>query len=210
VQINNNLPPSVSILTLAEELHHTVEIMYQVTDGENDPVTILPQFSLNQGESWQPETVTIPGQSPNEDRSYSAALTTDDTVYWESAADFPNQELRDIRFRILPADLFAGTCESLSVHIDNDQGAVTLTGFSEEQSDTVRVVFDIVESGGDSLQIALWYQADDSPEWTAATVEGTLHIAPEQYHSHIIWNSSADMPHRCEENLLLKLTIADA
>ncbi|MFC1529303.1 Kelch repeat-containing protein, partial [Gemmatimonadota bacterium] len=91
-----------------------VTFSFDITDAEGNPVSLDIEYSTDNGGSWQTATTTgtISGLYPVD---YSGSFT------WQSATDYADQEVNNLRLRITPSDnaTTPGTPHVLIFDLDN-------------------------------------------------------------------------------------------
>jgi N-acetylneuraminic acid mutarotase len=91
-----------------------ITISYLLSDNEGNTLSMAPEYSTDQGQSWQGSSVT--GATAD---IYPADYQG--SLIWNSATDLPDQEIDRVWFRITPRDnaASAGQPDSVLIDIDN-------------------------------------------------------------------------------------------
>ncbi|MCH8838001.1 MAG: T9SS type A sorting domain-containing protein, partial [Candidatus Marinimicrobia bacterium] len=100
--LDNNLPPSIVTGSYSDTITTYMDIPYLLSDAESDTLTILGEYSLDQGQSWfMPTLVDALSEVP--------AAQYADTLVWDVFGDVGFQRLTGVQFRLTPYDLDPGT-----------------------------------------------------------------------------------------------------
>jgi hypothetical protein len=187
--LDNNRIPLVYIDPMDDEQGENVSISYQLSDVEQDTLSIICEFFHPDNKSWQSATVTG-------NLSMILKENYDDSITWNSVADFPDG-LGYYLFRIKPFDNDLGISDTDSIYVDN-VGApevISLSGFSEEQSGNIPVDYELFDEEGELINLDCQYSANSGGDWFTASVSGNLaNISPSNYSGSLIWQSTVDLP----------------
>ncbi|MFC1499824.1 kelch repeat-containing protein [Candidatus Zixiibacteriota bacterium] len=106
--------PSVTLSGVSGIESGDIPIHFQITDDENNPVSLTAGYSSDGGLSWQSATIT----GTTTDIPYTSYQ---DTLIWQSATDLPGQEFDQIWFKVTPSDnaTTSGVPDSISFGLDN-------------------------------------------------------------------------------------------
>ncbi|MFC1628183.1 kelch repeat-containing protein [Gemmatimonadota bacterium] len=186
--------PSVTLTGVSGTGSGNVSIPFQISDAENNPVSLTAGFSSDGGLSWQSATLT----GTITDIPYSSFQ---DTLIWQSGTDLPGQAFDQVWFKITPSDnaIISGVPDSISFGLDNKPPAwIAATGvagdttitfwFDELVDETIATTTtNISLSGGLSLvSISTigtdsWATATSMPTArrgaVAAAISGKLYVA---------------------------------
>ena len=179
--------PSIDLVDLFGEFNGDISIEYQLSDVENDTLSIFCDYSTDGDTSWYPASVTG-------DTSEIVSGTYTGTIIWNSSIDVVDS---DVLFRIRPADDNLGIADSTATfHVDNYQGqSVVLGEVTGEHSDSIFVEFTVTDTTNDIIDLLLGYSIDLGDSWNNAYVLGdTFHLDSSRYEGWFIWDSRTDLP----------------
>ncbi len=188
LHVDNNVPPSVAVKPIADEVSKDVYVDYEISDPEHDLVALKAEYSLDQGATWKEATVDGAVADIRSSR-YKSSLT------WESDKDVPGLDQQDVMFRLTPSDNDPGDVGVISrLHVDNNAiPQVAVEDIEEEVAGDVTVAYALSDEESDVLSLKLDYSLDGGQTWKKATVTGaTTGIGSALYDGHIVWNSRAD------------------
>ena len=163
-KVDNNNPPSVSIVEITTEQSDSVRINYVLRDDEGDTLRIRLEYSED-GEVWKVCSVfgdTVIGSS-----RYSGSIT------WLSRVDLPGVD-RYVYVRIIPFDNDIGVSDTIVFRLDNNYppvvkidsvfGVKRVTG---AYRDTLRFYFTVTDVEGDTVFVSFYYKSADTlgSEW---------------------------------------------
>ena len=106
-RVDNNEPPKVVLGAVDPEVAGDILIPFTLTDREGDTLTILCEYSTDDGATWTAATVKNPTIGLTPDLYAGEAI-------WDSVADLDGKDAPDTNFRVTP--------------FDNDVGEVGITG----------------------------------------------------------------------------------
>lgn len=210
VQLDFNEAPEVVLAALADTLSGTALVLYQISDAENDTVSLAVEFALD-AETWQPATMLNPELrfGPGQ---YS------DTLRWNTLADLPGYT-GAAWLRVTPTDTKAGAPDSLFFQLRNNQAPVLtiaenpLTGFEVQPgifAGGVSIAYQVLDAENDTVQVAFDYQLPSTDDWRPATVEGQNLLAgtAASVSRSVTWLSATDLPDQNGE-VLFRITPSD-
>ncbi len=204
--VDNSEPPSVMLTAITEEVTTDIAISYQLSDREGDPLSIVCEYSDDDGATWKPATVT--GQT---DAISSSAYTN--AIVWNSAMDTTGTDQTDIHFRIRPFDNDEGDRHSIGAfQVDNSfEPTITIATILEgEQTDNIAFDYTLADVEGDALSMAAEYSQDGGSFWEPATTTGQLtNLTSEFYSGRVVWNSKSDLLGADLDTLVFRLTPSD-
>ncbi len=211
VQLNFNEPPVIAISTLLDTLSGTALVLYEITDVENDAVTLTVEFSTD-NEVWQNATIL-------RDSLVFAQEQYVDTLRWDTVADLPGYT-GSAWLRVKPFDTNFGNTESLRFMLLNNQapivtiGTDALSGFELESgafAGAVAIAYQVFDTENDTVQLAFEYQLPEDSEWSVATVQGlnTLLGTSTSVLRSITWLSATDLPEQ-DGVVYFRITPADS
>ncbi len=204
--VDNSEPPSVMLTAITSEVTADIPISYKLADREGDPLSIVCEYSDDDGATYKPATVT--GQTTAIPSSAYAG-----TIVWNSAADTGGTDQTDIHFRIRPFDNDEGTSGSIGAfQVDNsfEPTVKIATVLEGEQTDDIAFDYTLADVEGDTLSLKAEYSQDGGNYWEPATTTGQLtKLTPELYHGRVVWNSKTDLLGADLNTLVFRLTPAD-
>jgi hypothetical protein len=202
--LDNNDLPTITVDTPTGKQTGNVEIVYHLQDTESDASAIAVEYSTDDGFTWKDATVAT--RTEIDPTRYSG------TIIWASEQDEPSVDRTDVRFRVTPLDNDEGLSDTTGpFHLDNNEiPSISLSSVSGELSGDVGFTYDISDTDGDDVDLAVDYSADGGSTWTEATVTGeTSVISPQDYRGSFTWSSFADIPGVDSENVVLRVTPHD-
>ncbi|MCK4593433.1 hypothetical protein KAU45_02945, partial [bacterium] len=96
-QVDNSDPPVASLGAVEAEVFGDIVIPYDLSDREGDPLSILCEYSIDGGATWQIATVK------NATENLSGAGYSGDVI-WDSVTDLFGVDAEDVVFRVTPSD----------------------------------------------------------------------------------------------------------
>lgn len=105
--------PSVAVYQPTGVQSGDVTVPYIISDPDSSFISLLGEYSINDGGSWQVASVTG-------DTSDIVPADYDSSLVWQSGTDLADQELSSVWFRITPRDNGGwGTADTTLIDIDN-------------------------------------------------------------------------------------------
>jgi len=174
-----------------KEYSDTVNVNYQISNPGNNTTSLLCQYSIDDGSSWNMPTLigdTTNIQPPN----YQGL------ILWDSYSDLPGADLDSVRFRITPYDTGGNgrTYTTESFHLDNNRKPfVQLQDEPNELSETIQLQMTLSDIENDTLLINCWYQLEGTTTWQKPTIiSDTIGLIPGPSQLPITWESLQDIP----------------
>jgi len=199
--LDNNAPPVAYLDFPAGEQHDSVFVSFSWEDEEDDAVSWEIYYS-GDGVNWNSPSYTVLYES-DEDNLVE--------FVWLTQNDLPGSDVGDIQLKVEVADTDPGE-PSLqeSIHIDNDQGRVTLAEISDEQSGDVPIFYEISESGNDMMTLQVLYKKPADSQWQTVTTSSQLTgIGSDKYSGSIIWQSGIDLANLDVPDVWIKVIPSD-
>ncbi|MBL7066980.1 MAG: VCBS repeat-containing protein [Candidatus Marinimicrobia bacterium] len=187
IHLDNNKAPLIVISDLPGEQHNDIAINYQLSDAENDTLSILCEYYDETLKNWIHATITGNTEGITQ---YS------NSVIWQSRIDLP-EAAQYILFRITPTDNDIGLMDTTKILLDNlGVPSIAITTVIEgELSGDVRFDYVLSDDEGDTLTIYPEYSTSSGMNWNIATITGdTSNIGFQNYIDSLIWNSESDLP----------------
>ena len=211
--IDNNDPPSAKLTPQfsGEQTTDTYFIIfnYELSDRESDTLSIEADYSLDDGNEWNPATFTA-RSSDIDSSKYSGILL------WRTSTDIaPGTDSETIRFRLTPFDSVLakdqGTPgESDRIHIDyNDPPSVDVEDILTPQTGDILIKYELDDKEKDALSIHCYYSIGEEA-WKRATVDGgTTEIDSSAYVGGILWRSKEDTASIATTRARFRITVSD-
>lgn len=99
-----NESPTIHELTPGERGQSLLSINYTISDPDSDEVSILPEYSIDGGNTWHPATLFVPSSGGG---TSGLDTTPEPTAYrfvWNVEADLGDMRYEDALFRLTPYD----------------------------------------------------------------------------------------------------------
>ena len=182
--LDNNEPPFASIETPAGEVVGDIAISYQLSDSEDDVLSLVGEYAV---EGVWNQALTQPGISSAD---YSGSLI------WNSLNDLPGVDDINIMFRITVADNDTGnTVATTSFHVDNNNPPfISATGPTEDGfRGNALINYTLFDDETDILGLLIEYSINNGSTWNNASITGdSSNIL--NYSSAVTWHSLEDIP----------------
>lgn len=197
--------PTLTINTLLTgEQAGDILFEYTISDDEKDIISLSPEYSTDEGESWHDASVT--GNTANID-----SLHYTGSLVWHSDTDLPGVDLLNIRFRIVPDDGTIGISgETNNFHLDNNAApSIVLDNNYEVHDRNITIKYSLNDSEYDTLSILAEYYESSASSFIRATITGdTAGIDSSEYSGSIVWKSSDDLPD-ISDTVIFRVTVMD-
>ena len=183
--VDNNSLPTIVLSPINYEESDTVEIQFVIHDSTSDLITIIPEYSIDGGVTW--DTANVNGLIADlADSLYSGNIT------WPSERQTEGLDIQNMIFRITPYDIDSGVASTISFHLDNNRiPSISLINFVHEVHDSVEIWFDYIDSEQDDYILETFYSLDSGYTW----LEGTNIIQEGSTQLDLgIWLSGQDLP----------------
>jgi urease beta subunit len=192
VNVDNIGVPAVISLSIFDtskiEFSGNITFNYRVIDEEGDTIRLKFDYSVDGGRSWRKATVL--GDTILSDSSRYVG-----SIIWRSEADLWGVDVDSVLFRLTPYDRNMGLQYiSKPFHLDNNEPPrVVMTRLVGEQSDSVRISFNVGDRERDSVMLVYEYSVDGR-DWRRAKVVGYNSVDSSRYSGVAIWLSRVDLP----------------
>ena len=199
---DGNANPTISLSELDLEREYSqVELTFTITDEESDLVSVISEYSIDQGSTWLNPTIVNPDTSRLDAQNYVK------TLVWNTVADLPALDLSNVWFRVRPYDnsLLDIGAEAVirGIKIDNNDAPVlAYNGFTAQQRPQTEAYFGdislsvvVSDTEGDSLGWSARVREIDSPIWT--TISGIAfenNLRDGNFSGNVSWNFTSDLP----------------
>jgi hypothetical protein len=192
VNVDNIGVPAVISLSIFDtskiEFSGNITFNYRVIDEEGDTIRLRFDYSVDGGRSWRRAIVL--GDTILSDSSRYVG-----SIIWRSEADLWGVDVDSVLFRLTPYDRNMGLQYiSKPFHLDNNEPPrVVMTRLVGEQSDSVRISFNVGDRERDSVMLVYEYSVDGR-DWRKAKVVGYNSVDSSRYSGFAIWLSRVDLP----------------
>jgi hypothetical protein len=192
VNVDNIGVPAVISLSISDtskiEFSGDITFNYRVIDEEGDTIRLRFDYSVDGGRSWRRATVL--GDTILSDSSRYVG-----SIIWRSEADLWGVDVDSVLFRLTPYDRNMGLQYiSKPFHLNNNEPPrVVMTRLVGEQSDSVRISFNVGDRERDSVMLVYEYSVDGR-DWRRAKVVGYNSVDSSRYSGVAIWLSRVDLP----------------
>jgi len=192
LNVDNIGVPAVSALSIYDsskiEFSGDITFNYRVIDEEGDTIRLRFDYSIDNGQTWRGATVV--GDTILSDSSRYVGYIT-----WRSEFDLWGVDIDSVLFRAIPYDRNPGLPYiSSPFHLDNnEEPSVVLNSLVGEQSDSVKILFNVKDRERDSVALVYEYSVDGR-SWHKAKVIGYDVVDSSRYSNFAIWLSRVDLP----------------
>ncbi|MFH1707593.1 MAG: DNRLRE domain-containing protein [Planctomycetota bacterium] len=182
---------------------------YTLADGQSDTCSIAVQWYDT---AWHTCTAGAGGDGTT--NLASSAVGTAHTFMWNSLADITGQAA-NIQLRITPADLAAGTADTvtgLTVNNNSNPPVVTVTAIPNTARSTVKVSYTLNDpDAGDTSTITVQYSIDGGETWTNCTPKTgsnpTTGVSNGTY--SFSWDAIGNLGSYIQRTVMIKVTAVD-
>lgn len=183
-----------------------LQVLYNLADANNDPLSIKVSYSLDGGQNFT-QTTSLTGSTtqilPGSDRS----------ITWRSALDVVGS-YSQVVIRITPSDA-AGTgtsADSSAFAINNaadNQPPVVTNVVTTGTSGDIRISFSLADANNDACSVVVAYSIDGGSTYVPTTniTGATTGVLPGV--ASLTWNSAADISGN-QSNVKVRVTPSDA
>ncbi|MFC1562964.1 HEAT repeat domain-containing protein, partial [candidate division KSB1 bacterium] len=179
--LDNNKEPSVKILSINDA--ELLEIEYQIYDAEGDTIGLIPEFSRDEGVTW--EQATISG-----DISKLTPTNYHGILKWYSTFDITQLQDKLVRIRLTPYDNDQGTAdETKDFFLKPSYYAKPVSGLSKND-----ISLKYYNTKSDSTVPIVQLSTDGGKRWrnaTAKSIPGTHD--QDRYLNIINWEADEDV-----------------
>ena len=200
--------PTIASLTAFEVVGlHNVSIGYNLSDLSNS--TIELNISSDGGSTWIVPTTTVSG-------NIGANVTpgTNKSITWNALADFPNQEVSNMKVRLRATDVFGNQSSfatSTNFLVDTKVPAISNLSASQNLGNNfVTISYDLSDISSSSITLAV--SSDGGSTWNvpATTVSGDIGSGVlSGSGKSITWNAGVDFPNQQIANMQVRLLPTD-
>jgi hypothetical protein len=195
INLDNNLNPSVVVTPIETEQTGDITISYQLSDPENDALSIACEIQKYGETTWALATVT--GDT-------TGITAYNNTITWNSDSDLTDY-IGYVNFRITPSDKDIGTADTVTILVDQIGAPITKKlsiPFGELSKDII-ITFELSDDEGDSIDLFYEYSLDGGDVWSQA--KGISRFGPGDYSGSFTWNSYDDLPGVDLYNVIVRL-----
>ncbi len=206
IEIDQIGAPAVTQLNLDDMTEYSgdISVYYVIEDSEGDTVSLVVDFSLDNGVSWNPAMTS--GKTTDIDSSiYTGNFT------WNSGTDAAGVDSALVKIRVVPDDGYAGAeIITPAFHLDNNlPPVVTMPLVYQELSNTIEVPYIITDAEGDSIDLMLFYSIDMMANWSSCSIGAVTRFGPLAYSGNLSWNSVLNLPSLDQDSVCLLLKSSD-
>lgn len=182
VHIDNNQPPAIQISVDDPELMYSspVTVSYVLSDIERNRLNLTPRYSLDEGTTWNPATVT--GKTEN-----ISSLSYSGNLVWDIVQDIDDYR-GTVQFGIIPSDNDEGTIAVIPVQINTAGVSAVTAELASIQETTVTISYVITETKNNPVNLTPEFSIDDGDTWGPVETEDILtNIPPEAFAGTFDW-----------------------
>jgi len=200
--LDNNSMPSIEIRSPGswDMFRGVVPVSFTAHDTEGDDVWVSLEYRDPEGGDWH-RAEGVVSSGPFSRSAYASVLR------WNSSADFPGAESREVEIRLLAAD--RDTVRSSPrgpIIVENgDLPQFMQAGVASHDADDdeLQISFELSDPEGRSLEVSAAYSVDDGDTWRAANVSGDLRgLSRGDYAGSLTWHYRSDVRGRSGRTLL--------
>ena len=188
-RVNNNMSPTVTLSGILPDSVYSdrINISYQLSDTEEDTLSLTASFSIDGGLNYQTAAVTGIMEDIGKD-IYTGTLEWDTET---DLADFSGEAV----FKITPSDNETGTPDSISFTVDNF--GICLISISLPDDEIIihaAVSYTLTDPNNRTIDLFTQYSTDNSNTWFDATSLGAYSgIDSDHYTGLFVWKSGQDL-----------------
>ena len=192
VSVLLNLPGFSSRLALdvRTEYSDTLTIPFTISNPENNPTSLLWEYSSDGGATWL--TATVIGDTTGLGPEQYVG-----TLLWDSYSDLPGQDLPAVRLRITPYDQTGEgrVYTTAAFRLDNNHEPIAdISPLTGEQSGDVAISYTLKDDEQDTLSFVARYSKDRGTTWQEAAITGTdSGLVPAEYTGNLVWHTLPDL-----------------
>jgi HEAT repeat protein len=197
------IPPRVEISDYRINPDGVMTVDYVLYDEEFDALTLSPEFSLDNGKSWQPAS-TVGMLEDLQSDAYTGHLE------WHTALDNIPLESAALSFRLTPSDEGKGEPNGIphALPISVDPYKVILQDIEIEVSGQVEMGFGYPTSASREIDnFVFQYSLNGGRNWISANVQPAdleINLPPDSV--VIVWDSAADLPGYDADNVQFRIS----
>ncbi|NKB67898.1 MAG: choice-of-anchor D domain-containing protein [Candidatus Latescibacteria bacterium] len=106
-RVDNNLPPTAALTGPEGAVGRQIDLAYSLTDTESDPLSLVGEYSIDGGSTWQQATILTETEN---------ITRYDGSILWDAFEDLRYGSF-DVRFRLIPSDAEAGEAGEAAVRV---------------------------------------------------------------------------------------------
>ncbi len=177
---NNNAPvATVTNLTSCGAVNGNITITYSLVDANSDSLSIVAQYSTDNGSSWN--TATSGGGDGTSGLASSVAGVSH-TFIWASATNLPSTVNSTMKFRITPSDALngagtAGTTNTFKLN-NNNPASATITTPTSASGSSVVMNYKLIDTVVGTANITPKYSLDGGTTFVSPLTEDTAATSP--------------------------------
>jgi hypothetical protein len=191
--LDNNHLPTVEVRSPGswDIFEGVVPVRIELDDLEDDSLWVGMEHRPADGGAWRRAEGVMDG-GPLPPSSYRSV------VRWNSSADFPGVDSRELELRVLVAD--GDTVRSDvrgPIIVENDRLPAFMQACiisQDRRAEELVVSFELTDPEGRSLSMEVDYSLDEGRTWRDARVEGDLHgLTRGDYGGRVTWRYGSDV-----------------
>ncbi|MFC1561998.1 HEAT repeat domain-containing protein [candidate division KSB1 bacterium] len=203
-RVPDNLPPKLTILENRIEPEGYMFFRYRFQDAEYDSLSLIPEFSVNNGINWHPASTEGRIDQVNE-------ALYQGSIIWRSDMDnIPLSSATQLVFRLTPTDFYQtrrrGVPDIREFYVDSTEIAIRDIDFEVARDVTLYYYYpNPVGAYIDSF--TYHYSTNLGDSWLPATVQLGI-ISPEasQDSMAVVWSTDIDMPNQDVDSVLFRVS----
>ena len=183
--VDNNSTPVIAITPITVEVSDSIEIQFSISDSTSDLITIVPEYSIDEGVTW--DTANVVGFLEDlADSVYTGSIV------WPSHVQTEGTDQENLMFRITPVDIDTASATITSFHLDNNRvPMIELVDIAAEVHDSVDISFIYTDSENDDYTLEILYSLDGGYTWVqGSTALGQASGDLESF----FWLTGQDLP----------------
>ena len=192
--VDNNSTPVIAITPINVEVSDSIAIQFVIIDSTSDLVTLVPEFSIDAGSTW--DTANVLGILADlADSLYTSS------IIWLSHLQTEGVDHENLMFRITPFDIDTAAATITSFHLDNNRvPMIELVDIAAEVHDSVDISFIYTDSENDDYTLEIFYSLDGGYTW----VEGSSSTDDTSGSFEVgTWLTGQDLPNYEENSVQL-------
>ena len=188
IHIDNNQPPSVQISVAdPDSIYSTpVTVSYVLSDTERDRLDLGSRYSLDEGVTWIPASVT--GKTEN-----ISSLTYSGELVWDIVQDIDDYR-GTVQFGITPSDKDEGSGVSIPVKINTAGVAAVTAELSSINGTIISTGYVITETKNNPVTLTPEFSLDGGITWQPVETESVLANIPSEFFTGMFdWDATDDL-----------------
>ena len=187
--LDNNLPPSTTILPLVEEQNSNPFIEFSTQDVEGDSITYTAEYKTPNDTIWNAASINF---NVTEYPSLPSKVTSKGFINWSASKDLPVGYSGNVSFRATPSDNDLGNISNqIQLNVDYNYPPVAqIANISSPQVSEVKFAYTISDQEQDTLNLQVNYNIGFG--WFPATIIEKIDTTT-TYSGILTWRSMSDV-----------------